>query len=120
VLLEWSETIQQGCGWDSVSIRELSGLIRFLEDEEFLYFLDFFNRLMLLIDTFHNILQKEITTVVSVRRHLQKFCYAIGDIREELTHMPFEDSETSNAPQNRKRNTNKTACGIECCDIIIK
>jgi hypothetical protein len=33
--------------------------------------------------------------------------------------MPFEDSETSNTPK-RKRNTNKTACGIVCCDIILK
>jgi hypothetical protein len=75
---------------------------------------------MPLIGTFYNVLQKEITTVVSVRQHLQRFRRGIVDIREKLTHMPFEDSETSNAPKKRQRNTNKTACGIECCNIIIK
>jgi hypothetical protein len=48
---------------------------------------------MLLIDTLYKILHKEITTVISVRQHLQMFCCAIGDIREEVTPMPFEGSE---------------------------
>jgi hypothetical protein len=44
---------------------------------------------MPLTDTLYSILQKEITTVVSVRQYLQRFCCAIGGVREGLTHMPF-------------------------------
>jgi hypothetical protein len=51
----------------------------------------FFNRLMLLIDMFYNILQKKITTVVPVMQHLLMVYHTVSDIREELTHMPFED-----------------------------
>jgi hypothetical protein len=37
-----------------------------------------------------------------MRQHLQRFCHGIGDIREEPTLIPFEDSERSNAPKKGK------------------
>jgi hypothetical protein len=87
-LLECFETIQQGCGWNSVSIR-----VEWIDKVSWRWriplFPEFLNRLMPLTDTLYSVLQKEITTVVSVRQHLQRFCRAIGGVREGLTHMPF-------------------------------
>jgi hypothetical protein len=112
--------IQEDGSWDSASIREATGLINFLEDEEFNFFLDFFARIMPLIEMFYNILQKKVTTMVLVKEYLCKFCDNIRNIRNEISNSPADGSVMCDLSKKRKRSVNKNACVIECCDIIIQ
>ena len=119
-LIECFEIIQEDGSWDSVSIREATGLKHFLEDEEFNFFLNFFSRIMPLVEMFYNILQKRVTTVVLVKEHLRKFCDNISNIRNEISDSPADGSSKCNVSNKRKLSVNKSACVIECCDIIIQ
>jgi hypothetical protein len=119
-LIDCFEIIQEDDSWDSTPIREATGLIHFLEDEEFNFFLDFLNRIMPLIEMFYNILQKKVTTMLLVKEHLRQFCYNIRNFRTEISNSPADGSVQCNLSKKRKRSVNKNACVIECCDIIIQ
>lgn len=61
-LIECFEQIEEGNDWDDVTTREAVGLKHLLQNEEFVFFLDFFNDVML------NMLK---LCIIQSRRNLQ-------------------------------------------------
>ena len=59
--------------WDNTTVREACGLLKLLEDEEFLFFLEFFHRLMPDIDLLYSKLQTRSISVDEVTNQLGEF-----------------------------------------------
>ncbi|XP_072014887.1 zinc finger MYM-type protein 1-like [Amphiura filiformis] len=105
--------------WDDKTIREATGLLKWLEDEEFLFFLEFFHLIMPEVDLLYNTLQRRNVSVDTVYSDLRKFIGSIEDARSKV-----DDITSLDEPAQKRRRTAgrieqvKAACK-EACDTII-
>lgn len=72
-LKECFETITSDRSFDSTTVREASGFLRMLQDEDFCFFLQLFHKIMPHVDMMYQQLQKRDIDVVFIKRVLQNF-----------------------------------------------
>ena len=109
--------------WDSKTISEASGLLNWLNDEEFMFFLRFFHQVMPHVEILYDVLQSREISVDMVSNALNSFTTAIKKIRQNVssgsqsTHT--QDSSTPSTSKRRKVSeaSLRAAC-IEACDVI--
>ena len=108
-----------GFDWDSTTIREAAGLLKWLEDEEFMVFLHFFHRVMPHVDILFQTLQKRDISVDMVKGALDGFTEAINKIRREVDNFP---SPTEAGPSSKRQRTSSTGIKAACkeaCDVML-
>ena len=111
--------------WDNTTVREACGLLKWLEDEEFLFFLEFFHRLMPDIDLLYSKLQTRSISVDEVTNQLGEFKTSIRGVRENVDNITIGDVDRVDEgaeTQHKRRKFDvgqvKAACK-EACDTII-
>ena len=82
-LLEYFEAIKTGSHgpFDQLSVREASGYVRMLQDEDFIFFLCFFHNIMPHVDMLYQKLQKKDIDAVFIKRALESFTSSVQTIR---------------------------------------
>ena len=80
-LIECFETIRSDSTFDSTTVREASGFLRMLQDEDFVFFLQQFHQIMPHVDMMYQQLQKRDIDMVFIKRALQNFTSSIQAIR---------------------------------------
>ena len=109
--------------WDQKTINEASGLLKWLEDEEFMFFLNFFHRVMPHVEVLYDVLQSREISIDMVRKALDTFTTSINNIRRDLSKTSqAESTQDDSVPSTSKRrkmtaSQMRSAC-IEACDII--
>lgn len=103
---------------DENNINQATGLKRYLEDDLFLYWLNFFHKIMPHVDILFNQLQMRDIDVISVKKYIMSFNTNIQKVRS--TVLESEEPCTSSA-KRRKANTEdpKRLIALEICDIIM-
>ena len=71
------------------------GLHRYLEDEEFLYWLTFFSKIMLYVDILYNQLQARLIDPIKARNAVTHFIEIVKQIRESRSHIHIETESSS-------------------------
>ena len=121
--------------WDRTTISEAAGLFKWLQDEEFLFFLEFFHLLMKGVDSLYNTLQTRNVSVDRVANELCNFINRVDDARRKVDkidvsneHDDDEHDEVDPGPaQKRARRylssdvEDKTLVKVACkeaCDTI--
>ncbi len=106
--------------WDLETISKASCLLKWLEDEEFMYFLGFFNRVMPNVDLLYGIIQSCNISVDMVNRALKGFIITLTEIREELCESQPSDQRVPSTSKRRRTSAGSmTASCIEACDVMI-
>lgn len=80
-LIECFETIRSDSTFDSTTVREASGFLRMLQDENLVFFLQQFHQIMPHVDIMHQQLQKRNNDMVFVKRAVQNFTSSVQAIR---------------------------------------
>lgn len=75
------------------TVQVASGLLRMLNDENFLYWLSFFHRIMPHVDLLYDCFQSRNTNSTSLYLALENFYCAISAIRNEISSSKSEDLE---------------------------
>lgn len=107
--------------WDQKTIREACGLLKWLEDKEFLFMLKFFHSVMPHVDLLYNILQTRDISVNIVGDQLDAFIRSIEHARDNVDTISVSEDEDAEPPVQRRRRTDegvKAACK-EACDTIL-
>ncbi len=109
--------------WDDKSIAEAAGLLKWLEDQEFLTFLIFFHRVMPHVDILYGVIQKREISAADVASALHKFVEAIKQIRGEVDII-VPQAETDAGPSHKRTRSRSSSIDMraackEACDIII-
>ena len=112
-----------GFEWDNKTISEAAGLLKWLEDDQFMSFLSVFHRIMPHVDILYCTLQKREISADAVASALTNFTEAINHIRGELDNIIMVPQQNDEAGPPRKRTKLsyvdvKAAC-VEACDIVI-
>ena len=105
-----------GDHWDYKTLNEASGLLRLLEDVTFLYYLEFFHRLMPHVDLLYSSLQKRNIICNEIHQKLRDFTKSVQDLRELID--TIEIHLENNATAKRKERPPAHTCK-EACDIVI-
>ena len=114
-----SET-EENFQWDLETINKASGLLKWLSDEEFRYFLRFFHRVMPHVDMLYGVIQSRIISVDMVNDALNGFIRTLTEIREELCEsQPSDQGVPSTSKRRRTSEGNMKASCIEACDVMI-
>ena len=116
--------------WDRTTISEASGLLKYLEEEGFLFLLEFFQLLMPKVDALFKTLQTRNVSVDKVANELREFFKSIEEARlkvEDITIQNENDDEGGEPLPRQKRSRGtfveeeklliKGACK-EACDTI--
>ena len=82
-LIECFEAIRTGSlgSFDQPTVREASGYVRMLHDEDFIFFLGLFHEIMLHVDILYQKLQKKDIDAVFIKRALDSFTSSVQAIR---------------------------------------
>ena len=80
-LIECFETIRSDGSFDSNTLREASGFLRMLQDEDFHFFLQLFHQIMPHVDVMYQQLQKRDIDMVFIKHALQNFTSSVQAIR---------------------------------------
>ena len=67
--------------FDQLSVREASGYVRMLQDEDFVFFLCSFHNIMPHVDILYQKLQKKDIDAVFIKRALESFTSSVQTIR---------------------------------------
>ena len=100
----------------SKTVQEASGLRLYLENDEFLFWLSFFHRIMPHVDLLYGVLQARLTDAVKTKRAVSHFIQAINGIRESTN---TSDSEVTLGNKRRKRSC-RNSDAKEVCDRIMQ
>ncbi|XP_072022939.1 zinc finger MYM-type protein 1-like [Amphiura filiformis] len=111
---------EENIQWDLETIGKASGLLKWLEDEQFMYFLRFFNRVMPHVDVLYGIIQSRNISVDMVSHALSGFRRTLTEIRKELCEsQPSDQGVPSTSKRRRTSEGNLKASCIEACDVMI-
>ena len=77
--------------WDRTTISEASGLLKYLEDEEFLFLLEFFQLLMPEVDALFKTLQTRNVSVDKVANELREFLKSIEEARRKVDDITIQN-----------------------------
>lgn len=98
------------------TVKEARGLRHNLEDSEFLFWLDFFHRLMPHVDILYNQLQMRKTDSIKVSHSVKNFLQIADGLRKSLDTASSEEEPHENKRQRRE--SNRVADAKEVCDRI--
>jgi hypothetical protein len=84
-LIECFETIKTS--FDQPTVREASGFIRMLQDEDFVFFLSVFHNIMPHVDILYQQLQQKDIDAVLIQRALQRFTSSVQAIRYDYKNI---------------------------------
>jgi hypothetical protein len=103
---------------DGKNINQATGLKRHLEDELFLFWLNFFHKIMPHVDILFKQLQMRNIDVILVKNYIMSFNSNIQKVRSAI--LKSEEPSTSSA-NTRKANgeDSKRLISLEICDIIM-
>ena len=109
--------------WDSKTISEASGLLNWLNDEEFMFFLRFFHKVMPNVEILYDVLQSREISVDMVSNALNSFTTAIKNIRHNISSgsqstQVQEESTSSTSKRRKVSEASLRAACIEACDVI--
>lgn len=104
--------------WDATTICEATGLLNNLNDVNFNFFLELFNKIFWHVDILYNILQARNTTGIVANMALTSFYDSINIIRNNFN---FSDNKQAESSTKRIRTSMHALniIGKEVCDIII-
>lgn len=124
-LLECFENISLGIPkkYTTETMTQAAGFIKWLNDESFLYWLNFFNKIMPHVDILFSQLQTIQTDAVMIQIGLDNFEKEILNIRNSLPPVTITDElvqSTSEVPKKRRKKNeeNLDLSAREVCDII--
>lgn len=80
-LIQCFESIRTSGSFDSTTVREASGFLRMLQDEDFQFFLQLFHQIMPHVDMLYQQLQKKDIDAVFIKHALQSFTSSVQGIR---------------------------------------
>ena len=80
-LMQCFESIRTSGSFDSTTVREASGFLRMLQDEDFQFFLQLFHQIMPHVDMLYQQLQKKNIDAVFIKHALQSFTSSVQAIR---------------------------------------
>lgn len=106
---------------DKGTIRQSTGLISYLENPDFNFWLHFFNKLLPHSDILYNQLQQRQLDSIKVQKCILDFKKVIQNIRNEVDYdTPVEDEANEDAVTRRPRfSDNNKQIAKEVCDVII-
>ena len=93
-----------------------AGLRRYLEDEEFLYWLTFFSKIMPHVDILYNQLQARSIDPIKARNAVTHFTAAVKQIRESTSHIHIVAESSKN--NKRRKLEGRDIDAKEVCDRI--
>lgn len=107
---------------DSKTINQAIGLKGFLQNEDFIFWLNFFHLVMPHCEILFKELQKRSIDILSVKNYIDSFKSSIQAVRDKLlndlsSEMPTTSSNTTK--RSRKNEDSKRRVALEVCDIII-
>ena len=108
--------------WDGTTIPEACGLLKWLDDEEFLFFLKFFHIIMPEVDLLYSTLQSRNASVDMVNNQLSNFISSVERAREKINTISVteeDESTPSYEPKQRRTDEPVTAACKEACDTIL-
>ncbi|XP_062243198.1 zinc finger MYM-type protein 1-like [Platichthys flesus] len=82
-LIECFEAISTDGSFDCTTVREASGYLRMLQDDDFKFFLHLFHQIMPHVDIMYQQLQKKDIDAVFIKRALQSFTSSVQAIRDQ-------------------------------------
>jgi hypothetical protein len=101
---------------DSSCLNQCGGLINYLKDDTFLYWLRYFHFVMPHVEILFQQLQKRVLDVISTRNYISNFEKNIEKVRNTV----LNDSEGEPSTSKRRRtDDSKRQIAIEVCDIIL-
>ena len=108
--------------WDQKTISKASGLLKWHEDEEFIFFSSFFHRVMSNIEVLYDVLQSREISIDMARKALDTFITSINNIRKYLSKTSQatstqEDSAPSTTKHRKMTVSEMRAACIEASDI---
>lgn len=114
--------------FDKITICQAGCLKGFLENDDFLYWLNYFHMIMPHVDILFNQLQKSDIDAISINKCIADFNHNIQKIRDKVTvsceHTSSTDNDStaahfSSSPKRRKVEHSKKRIALEICDIIL-
>ncbi|XP_066259796.1 zinc finger MYM-type protein 1-like [Euwallacea similis] len=103
---------------DPDTINQAICLSGFLQNEDFLYWLNFFHLIMPHCDILFNELQKRCIDVSSAKTFLDAFKSSIKAVRENTLRDSEQSFACENSNRRRKIEDTKRAAALEVCDLI--
>lgn len=108
------------------TIEKASGLKRTLKDNDFLFWLNFFVKIMPHVDILYNQVQKREIDTIYVKKSVENFVGEITNVRNNITLGNIEESPDNNENEigNKRRRKEMSSAtrnreAIEVCDVII-
>ncbi|XP_037334942.2 zinc finger MYM-type protein 1-like [Pungitius pungitius] len=122
-LLECCQAIRDSGNFDPSTIRGAGGLEKMLEDENFVFFLGLFHRIMPNVDMLSTQLQKKDIEPVFIEALVEKFTESIQKIRASMSCL-CGDSESDQEPKPKKQCRmqgpgEQHRVATEVCDAIL-
>ena len=111
--------------WDNATINEAAGLIKWLTDEEFLFFLKFFHQVLSHVDILYAVFQKREISVDEVNKQVKSFTEQIAKARSNIdsliTSAGLNESPSGESVAKRRRIDVQVLKGVckEACDIML-
>lgn len=107
---------------DNSTLNQAMGLRNYLQDSDFLYWLQFFHMIMPHCDILFNQLQKRSIDVLNIKNYINNFKDSVEKIRVKILNdsSPSSFSLSTTVPNKRPRyEDNKRQTSLEVCDIIL-
>ncbi|CAH1114114.1 unnamed protein product [Psylliodes chrysocephalus] len=122
-IIECFENIVAGIpkNYNVETVKEASGFLKWLEDDNFLFWLNFFSKVMTHVDILYSQIQKIETDVVKIQICIDRFEKEIENVRCNLPSIA-NDTERPREVEKKRRRLNEENINIsarEVCDIII-
>uniref|UniRef100_UPI003AAA4C33 uncharacterized protein n=1 Tax=Centroberyx gerrardi TaxID=166262 RepID=UPI003AAA4C33 len=106
--------------FDSTTVREASGFLRMLQDDDFQFFLQLFHQIMPHVDMMYQQLQKKDIDTVFIKRALQSFTSSVQAIRNQSSSQEQQQIATGTTRSRRALGENeKQRLSKEVCDTIL-
>ncbi|XP_071371696.1 zinc finger MYM-type protein 1-like [Centroberyx affinis] len=120
MIIECFESITTASSFDSTAVREASGFLRMLQDDDFKFFLQLFHQIMPHVDMMYQQLQKKDIDTVLIKRALQSFTSSVQAIRDQSSSQEQQQVATGTTRSNRALGENeKQRLSKEFCDTIL-
>ncbi|XP_051985508.1 zinc finger MYM-type protein 1-like [Xyrauchen texanus] len=120
-LIQCFEAIRTGSlgSFDQPTVREASGYVRMLHDEDFIFFLWLFHKIMPHVDTLYQKLQKKDIDAVFIKRALDSFTNSVQAIRDS-SQQQLQVATGARRPRTSLREEEKQRLSEEVCDTILE
>ena len=106
--------------WDRTTISEASRLLKYLEDEEFLFLLEFFQLLMPEVDALFKTLQTRNVSVDKVTNELREFLKSVEEARRKVDDITIQNENDDEGEEPLPRRKRSRGTSVEEEKLLIK